>query len=91
MPPGIEELKQRMVSFATAHLKESGESYWQHLLFTLSMGGRILLMGTVIVIHGLLPFTFTRTTSRQVRRVYDIFLARNAKLSARNNEYSFDI
>ncbi len=56
----------------TEHPQATNETYFEHLLFTLGMGAKLLLTGLVVIIHGLLPFLFTRTASRQMKRIWGI-------------------
>lgn len=69
-------LKGEVEKLFTEHPHETGETYGQHLLFTIKMGSRIIACGTAILVHGLLPFTFKRTTSRQIEEIYMILRRR---------------
>ena len=53
-----------------AHLKEADETYSQHLLFTVRLGTYILVTALILLVHGLLPFTFTRTASSRIEKIY---------------------
>lgn len=68
----------------TEHPNEAGETYFQHLGFTLAMGSRIALCGVLIIIHGIFPFLFTTTTSTQMQAIYAIM--RGRKMAARKTE-----
>ncbi|MDE2516656.1 MAG: hypothetical protein KGL12_11570 [Rhodospirillales bacterium] len=57
------------VSF-TEHPASVGESYVEHLRVASSFGGAMLLGGVACLLHGLLPFLFTRTGSTTVARLY---------------------
>jgi len=59
-----------MKNFFTTHPKSVGETYFQHLRFALSTGLRLILMGFVAVIHGILPFTFQNYVSIRIKALY---------------------
>lgn len=63
----------------TEHPHETGETYLQHLWFTVKMGGRLFYTTVVLTIHGLFPFLLVKTASRQIERVYGIMRARVPK------------
>ncbi len=57
-------------SFITRHLAEAGESYGEHLLFTVKIGLRLVLAGLVVIIHGLMPFLFVHKGSCMIEDIY---------------------
>ena len=59
------------------HPHEAGETYFQHLLFTICLGLRLVMTGLIIVIHGIFPFLFTRTSSNQIFKIFEIMKKRN--------------
>ena len=63
----------------TGHPEETGESYLQHLWFTVSMAGRFLFVTTVLVLHGLFPFALQRAASLQIEKIYGIMKSRIPK------------
>lgn len=63
----------------TEHPAAAGESYSQHLLFTLGMGGRLMFAGLVIALHGLFPFMLTYTGSNQLKKCNKILSDRATK------------
>ncbi len=63
----------------TEHPAAAGETYWQHLAFTLGMGARLMFAGFVILLHGILPFTLTYTGSNQLKKCNKILSERAAK------------
>lgn len=73
-----EELKQSDCMWRNAlksfweHPKLAGETYFQHLLFTIQMGGRLFGCGIVLILHGLFPFICTHTASGLMRRCHEI-------------------
>ncbi len=63
----------------TAHPHETGETYGEHLWFTLSMASRFALVSAVILIHGIFPFLMTHTASRKIEKIYGVIKGRAAK------------
>lgn len=63
----------------TEHPAAAGETYWQHLWFTISMGARLMMAGFVIVLHGILPFTLTYTGSNMLKKCNKILSERAVK------------
>lgn len=63
----------------TEHPAATEETYLQHLWFTVSMGGRLAFVAILLVFHGVLPFTFTKTASNQIAAIYRIMNARGKK------------
>lgn len=71
--------RARLCGKFTHHPEETGETYLQHLGFTLRMGARFIYTTTVLIIHGLFPFLLTRAASRQIEIIYTIMRARVPK------------
>jgi hypothetical protein len=71
----MEKFKECLKSFKD-HPATAGETYWQHLCFTLRVAGRFFFLGFVSVVHGLLPFMFCRTSSNHIREIAEIFRRR---------------
>lgn len=72
----------------TEHPRLTGETYWQHLWFTLTMSARFIYVTVVLSIHGLFPFLLTRAASHQIEVVYAIMKTRIPK--ARRDEIDLD-
>lgn len=68
----------------TEHPSQTGETYFQHLWFTLGMALRLVSCAAVLLTHGLLPFLFTRTASAHIEAIYAIMKGRIPK--ARRDE-----
>lgn len=64
------EIRQEVEKAFTEHPKSSGETYRQHLAFTAKMSSHLLFTGFALMTHGLFPFLFTRTASREIESVY---------------------
>jgi hypothetical protein len=71
-----EALRRQFDKAFLAHPREGGETYLEHLWFTLTMVSRLAFTAAVLLIHGLVPFTFTRTASKQMERIYAIMRSR---------------
>lgn len=59
-----------------SHPATVGESYLQHMWFTVVMGLKLILGGVAIIIHGIFPLLFTRTASNVIAKLYAITHAR---------------
>lgn len=68
--------RREMDTLFSTHPKETGETYFQHLRFTLTMTSRIIFCGLALLIHGAFPFLLKRTTSRQLQTIYRIIQTR---------------
>jgi hypothetical protein len=66
-------------SFFTRHLDGAGESYFEHLLFTLKIGGLMLIAGMVVVIHGLMPFILETAGSDRIAHINKLLCERRAR------------
>jgi hypothetical protein len=63
----------------TEHPEDTGETYLEHLWFTVSMSARFFYATVVIMIHGFFPFLLTRTASNQIDAIYRIIKQRIPK------------
>ena len=50
----------------TDHPASVGETYFEHLIHASGFGVRMVLGGFACVLHGLLPFLFVKTGSKQI-------------------------
>jgi len=57
---------RRLKSLFCEHPESVNESYFEHLLFAVGFGFRMLIGGLACVAHGLFPFLFVRTGSKCV-------------------------
>ena len=55
----------------TDHPASVGETYGEHLQVAGSFGLRMILGGIACLLHGLLPFLFTRTGSNTIARLHE--------------------
>lgn len=64
----------------TEHPASVGESYGQHLVHASGFGWRMILGGCACILHGLLPFLFVRTGSRQIETLHGRMIVSRSKL-----------
>lgn len=76
-----------MTNSLKRHLNESGESYFVHLYFTLRMSWSLFYTAVTLLTHGLLPFTFSKTASNQVKRISKVFENRVEQIQRKNSGY----
>lgn len=53
------------------HPASVGETYGEHFIMATSFAGRMIFGGLACLIHGVLPFLFTRTGSNTIRVLHD--------------------
>ena len=63
----------------TEHPASVGESYWQHLLQASGFGATLLLTGLACLFHGLLPFLFKDTGSRNITLLHEKMVTHRRK------------
>lgn len=71
-----QELRDQVEKAFTEHPHETGETYLEHLWFTIKMTGRLLYSATVLLIHGIFPFVLVREASSQLEKIYIIMKSR---------------
>lgn len=64
----------------TEHPADVGESYGAHLLHAASFGFRMMLGGLACVLHGIFPFLFVKTGSKQIETLHDKMVVNRSKL-----------
>lgn len=67
-----------MLAKCALHLKDAGESYFDHLRFAVGVGMMLVAAGLACIIHGLVPGCCTRTASRTVDELARLFRERHA-------------
>lgn len=60
-----------MKQLFTEHPESVGETYVEHLGMAGGFGIRMILGGLACLVHGLLPFLFTKTGSRIIAGLHD--------------------
>lgn len=73
---GVVAWKRLVKPYINAHLKENNESYVQHALFAVPTGLRIMWTGLALIVHGFMPFIFTKTAGDNINEIYAIFRIR---------------
>ena len=71
--PVDDECRCNRFSF-TDHLRSVGETYFQHQRKAFGFAQELAGAALAAAIHGVLPFTFTRTASNTIRRLYDAMI-----------------
>lgn len=59
------------MSIFTDHPASVGETYMQHMGSASFFGSRMILAGFACMLHGLLPFLFTRTGRNTIEMLHD--------------------
>ena len=72
-------LKEEINRAFTEHPHETGETYLEHLWFTLKMASRLFYSLVVLLIHGIFPFLLMRAASQQIETIYRIIKTRIPK------------
>ncbi len=75
----MKSFKDTCISAFTEHPRQAGESYWQHLLFTMGMASRLGACCFLLIIHGILPFTLTHAASDRMKKCQRILADRSAR------------
>ena len=60
-----------MTNVFTKHLKEVGETYFQHMWASFRYSLTFLLLVFVAMVHAILPFVFTKTASCIIQEMSD--------------------
>ena len=66
----------------TEHPASVGESYTQHLATAGGFGLAMIGGGLACLVHGVLPFLFTRTGSAAIERLHDRMIAHRVRPGA---------
>lgn len=66
----------------TEHPASVGETYGQHLRHASGFGLRMMIGGMACVLHGLLPFLFVRTGSKQIETLHGRMVVNRSKMPA---------
>ena len=63
----------------TDHPASVGETYGEHLAQASGFGFRMVLGGLACILHGLLPFLFVKTGSKQIAVLHDRMVTNRTK------------
>lgn len=69
------------------HPSSVGESYLQHMWSAHGFALRMLMTGFFCFIHGLLPFLFKQTASRQVKILHEIMVTSRHRTQQRGKSF----
>ncbi len=61
------------------HPASVGETYWEHLLHAAGFGARMIAGGIACILHGVLPFLFVKTGSRQIQTLHGRMITNRSK------------
>ena len=64
----------------TEHPASVGETYGEHLIHATSFGIRMILGGFACILHGVLPFLFVKTGSKQIATLHGRMITHRSKL-----------
>lgn len=64
----------------TQHPADVGETYGEHLVQASGFGLRMIVAGMACVMHGIFPFLFVKTGSKQIGHLHDQMVANRTKL-----------
>ena len=70
----------KKTNFFNRHLIETGENYFEHLLFAFIVSMWLFLTSIALLCHAILPFIFTVTTSGNIRKINEVMQKRAQKL-----------
>ena len=58
------------------HLKDIGETYWQHLKFAMSLAFLLFKAGFAVLVHAVVPSLFVTTASNTIKEINFILESR---------------
>jgi hypothetical protein len=73
-------VKAKVGQAFTEHPHQAGETYLVHMFFTTKMALKFFYIGFAIFVHGIFPFTFVTTGSREMEKVSHVMKARKPKV-----------
>jgi len=68
------------------HPRSVGETYFEHLGTATRFSGALALAALACLVHGLLPFLFVSTGSRQVRRLHEAMITHRTRFASPSGE-----
>ena len=73
----------KKINFFNRHLSQTGENYFEHLMFAFPTAMWIAIVSLALIIHSILPFIFTATASKNIKKINEIMQRRLAVLNER--------
>ncbi len=74
-------------SFFNKHLKSTEENYFEHFLFTFTVGLWIFVVGLVLICHAIFPFIFLFTGSGNIKKINEVMQKRIEILAERKKSH----
>jgi hypothetical protein len=74
------------MNYFTRHLRESGENYFEHFLFTFSTAFWLMGTGLVLLCHAIFPFMFVFKASGNVKKINQVMQKRIEFLNERRGK-----
>ncbi len=75
----------------TKHPQSVGESYGEHFAVASSFGSAMILGGLACMAHALLPFLFTSTGSRTIKRLHERMVMSRRRVPAADGAWTWEI
>jgi hypothetical protein len=75
----------KRTNFINRHLVETGENYFEHLLFAFVISMWLLLTSVILLCHTIFPFIFTFTASNNIKKINEVMQKRAQKLLEKRN------
>lgn len=66
-----------MIKKSKIHLKNTNESYFQHMFAALKISFELFIGSLMALIHGLFPFLFTTGASNKIKKLNSFIENRN--------------
>lgn len=71
----------KKTNFLNRHLYDSGETYFEHFIFSFTAALWIILAGITLAVHAIFPFAFVSRTSKHVHKINKIMQKRLSTLT----------
>jgi len=68
------------------HLKDYEESYFEHLLFSLTICVWLVIASLTLLVHALFPFCFIEKATRHIKKINQIMQIRSNKAKRRSKK-----
>lgn len=75
----------------TDHPKDVGETYFEHFGVASGFGLRMMVGGFACMIHGIFPFLFVKTGSREVQHLHDIMVRNRRRNGCAEDDLALDL
>ncbi|MBU6339502.1 MAG: hypothetical protein KGQ36_06010 [Rickettsiales bacterium] len=75
----------KRTNFLNRHLVETGENYFEHLLFAFLISMWLFVTSIILFCHSILPCSFTFTASNNIKKINEVLQKRAQKLLDKRN------